>query len=96
MKPIPFSLERNQLCFALPKQPLGIRIARKSTCCDRIYFASAALISPTPAVTLVISVPISNVPVFRNVIAVKVRLDTIVRIPMIVVFIWKEYYLLAS
>jgi hypothetical protein len=43
--------------------------------------------SPTPAVTLVISVPISNVPVFRNEMAVKVRLDTIVRIPMIVVFI---------
>jgi len=42
------------------------------------------------------SVPISNVPVFRKEIAVKLTLETIVRIPMIVVFIWKEYYLLTS
>ena len=33
------------------------------------------------------SVPTSNDPVFRKEIAVKLRLDTIVRTPMIVVFI---------
>ena len=38
-------------------------------------------------VMLVMSVPTSNDPVFRKEIAVKLRLDTIVRIPIAVVFI---------
>jgi hypothetical protein len=42
---------------------------------------------------LVMSVPMSKVPVFKNEMAVKLRLDTIVRIPMTVVFIaiWVGY-----
>jgi hypothetical protein len=45
---------------------------------------------------LVISVPMSNVPVLRNEMAVKLRLETIVRIPIAVVFMASKVPLLVD
>ena len=48
---------------------------------------SAALMSPIPAVTAVTRTPISNAPLFRKEMAANETADTMVRTPIIVVFI---------